>query len=74
MRTAAELLALKGKASSSALPYVTASDIDKSYLLYKLTGEQLKVPNGNGSQMPQGAALLDSEKCRFVRWVKNGAN
>lgn len=74
MKTAAELLALKGKASSSALPYVTANDIDKSYLLYKLTGEQLKVANGNGSKMPQTGSLLDSELCRFVRWVKNGAN
>lgn len=74
MKTAAELLALKGKSSSAALPYVTASDIDKSYLLYKLTGEQTKVPNGNGSKMPQTGSLLDSELCRFIRWVKNGAN
>ncbi|MFO0578570.1 MAG: hypothetical protein U1A78_31590 [Polyangia bacterium] len=74
MKSAAELLALKNKSSSSSLPYVTPNDIDKSYLLYKLTGEQLKVPNGNGSKMPQTGSLLDSEVCRFVRWVKNGAN
>ena len=74
MKSAAELLALKNKSSSAALPYVTPNDIDKSYLLYKLTGEQLKVSNGNGSKMPQTGSLLDSEVCRFINWVRSGAN
>lgn len=76
MKTAAELLALKNKqtASNTPIPYVTPSDPDKSYLLYKLTNEQLKVANGNGSQMPQGSTLMASELCRFIRWVKLGAN
>lgn len=74
LKNAADILALKNKASSTgSMPYVTPGDIDKSYLLYKLTGEQLKVPSGSGGRMPEGGMLQESEICRFIQWVATGA-
>ena len=74
LKSAADVLALKNKQSSTpAMPYVTPGDIDKSYLLYKLTGEQSKVPSGSGGRMPEGSVLLDSDICKFIQWVATGA-
>ena len=65
---------LVGQASSGALMNrVTAGDIDKSYLLYKIYGQQFAVPGGGGGTMPTGGMLSDSEICVFVDWVSGGA-
>jgi hypothetical protein len=78
MKTAAEVLALKNINSSTGLPQIAANNIDRSYLLYKLTGEHLKVPGGSGSRMPDTSAgltpLMDSDICKFIQWVSTGAN
>jgi hypothetical protein len=74
LKSAADVLALKNKQSSTpSMPYVTPGNIDNSYLLYKLTGEQLKVPSGSGGRMPEGMVLTDSDICKFIQWVATGA-
>lgn len=75
LKSAAEIKALVGQSSFSSLPYIdSGKDINKSYLLYKLTGEQLKVPAGGGLQMPDGAPLSEQDICKFFLWVSSGAN
>lgn len=74
LKSAADVLALKNKQSSTpSMPYVTPGNINNSYLLYKLTGEQLKVPSGSGGRMPEGSPLPDSDICKFIQWVATGA-
>lgn len=80
LKSAADVLALKNKASSAmSMPYITPSNIDASYLLYKLTNEHLKVPGGNGARMPDATAvpalpaLVDSDICKFIQWAATGA-
>lgn len=74
MKSAADVLALKNKQSSTpSMPYITPGNIDQSYLLYKLTGEQSKVPSGSGGRMPEGSVLPDSDICKFIQWVSTGA-
>lgn len=68
------MAAMINKTSSSAYQYVVPNMPDKSYLLYKLRGTQLSVPNGNGGQMPTGGTLLtNAEFCTVYTWVLRGA-
>lgn len=65
---------LVGQPSETALmPRVTARDVDNSYLLYKLLGEQLRVSGGGGDAMPKGGMLDEASTCSFISWVRNGA-
>ena len=67
--------AMVGVASkqTSAVPLVTASDVDKSYLMYKLVNQQGTVM-GSGGLMPKGGAILpDADLCKFIVWIKEGA-
>lgn len=56
----------------STLKYVTTNDLDNSFLVYKITGQQGKVQFG-GSQMPNNlAALSATEQCQIINWVRTG--
>ena len=60
------------KASVADMNRVTPGNIDASYVLYKLHGQQAKVPGGGGSQMPLGGAqLADDKLCLMINWVKS---
>ena len=60
------------KASNADMNRITPGDIDASYILYKLHGQQAKVPGGGGSQMPKGGAQLSDDKlCLMINWVKS---
>lgn len=54
--------------------YIVPSNVDLSYLLYKLTGEHTRFPSGDGSQMPLGTTLTPTELCTVINWVRSGAN
>ena len=67
--------ALLAPSTVSELPRVTPGDPEKSYLIHKLRGTQLKV-GGSGSRMPMtdpprpmDAAQLEL----FERWIAQGA-
>ena len=62
-----------GVASSAQIPRVTASNLDTSYLIYKILGQQMKAPGGGGSSMPLGGSLTVAEQCTVINWVKFGA-
>lgn len=59
----------------TGLPYVTASNVDRSYVLFKLLGQQDRVADAisRGSKMPLGASLTDAQICLFINWVRSGA-
>ncbi len=62
-----------GKTSSEGggLPDVTASNLDKSFLMYKITGQQTQA---EGARMPNtGVNLTDAQICKFIAWIKGGA-
>lgn len=62
-------------ATMASMKRITPNNIDASYLLYKVHGQQGNVLNGGGGQMPLGGqALTDAEKCSLINWVKSGAN
>jgi hypothetical protein len=49
-------------------------NIDQSYVMYKLMGQQHRV-GGSGVQMPKGGRMLSSQAlCMFVSWINEGAN
>ena len=51
---------------------VTPSDLDRSYLMYKLTGQQASAMGG-GNSMPRSGRLRDADLCKFIVWIKEGA-
>lgn len=58
------------------VPRVTAGDANKSFVLYKLIGEQEKAAGQGkgGARMPLGGdKLSDRQICEFVSWIKEGA-
>lgn len=64
-----------GKAASqtSKVPYVTAGDADKSYVMYKVLGQGTKA-GGSASQMPLGGApLAEADICKIYNWIEGGA-
>lgn len=75
LSSATELPKMVGQASASDFPYVDAAlDINRSYILYKLTGEQRKVPHGGGDPMPPSGGLIDDPSlCLVINWIKSGA-
>lgn len=61
-------------AQSDGMNYITAGDVDKSFIIYKLVNQQNKVGVFPGTSMPRGAALLGHDDlCRFISWIKAGA-
>lgn len=75
LKSATDLPLMVGQASASDFPYVDATfDINRSYILYKLTGEQRKVPHGGGDAMPPSGGLIDDPSlCMVINWIKGGA-
>ena len=60
------------KATKADMNRITPGKIDESYILYKLHGQQAKVPGGGGSQMPlSGQQLSDDKLCLMINWVKS---
>jgi hypothetical protein len=65
-------------ANRSQLPslmYIKPSDPDNSFLLYKITGQQDKIPVG-GAQMPDVSPpmpLSTQDQCTLINWVRTGA-
>jgi cysteine-rich repeat protein len=60
------------KATKAGMNRITPGKIDESYILYKLHGQQAKVPMGGGSQMPLGGMqLADDQLCLMINWVKS---
>jgi hypothetical protein len=63
------------KSGQSMLDIVKASNIDQSYVLYKLMDQHM-VPGvaGRGELMPKGGSkLANADLCKFIVWVKEGA-
>ena len=60
-------------ASNAQMKRITPSNVDQSYLLYKILNQHLNVPGGGGSQMPSVGMLTDAQKCLLINWVKSGA-
>jgi|CXWL01.1.fsa_nt_gi hypothetical protein len=59
---------------SVTVPYVTAGDPDKSYVMYKVLGQGTTV-GGSASQMPLGDPPLSNDNiCKIYNWIKDGAN
>lgn len=75
-KTAADLKGLVGKAATQTakMPLVTAGDPQKSYLMYKLLGQQTKA-GGSGLLMPQGAGTPQpaNDLCKYLIWIQEGA-
>lgn len=69
--------AMVGKKSGQAttLDVVKASNVDQSYLIYKLMDQHLAAGvGGRGELMPKGGSKLPSaDLCKFVVWVQEGA-
>lgn len=61
--------------SPSSLKYIAQNnDLNNSFLLYKITGQQAKAQFG-GDQMPyMKAALSATDQCTIINWVRSGAN
>ncbi len=55
------------------LMYVKPNDIDNSFLLYKILGQQFKIQHGNAT-MPLDMTLPGSDICILINWVRTGAN
>ena len=63
-----------GGRQPASLKYVAVNDLDNSFLVYKIAGQQAKVQFG-GAQMPNNlAALSATEQCQIINWVRSGAN
>lgn len=69
--------AMVGKKSGQAtmLDMVKASNVDQSYLIYKLMDQHLAAGvGGRGELMPKGGSKLpNADLCKFVVWVQEGA-
>lgn len=65
--------ALVNKTSGqSPMQLVNPSQVNTSYLLYKLYNQQFKA--GGGGPMPAGGMLSATDQCLFFNWVRSGAN
>ena len=56
--------------STVGLSYITPGDLNKSFIMYKLTGSQGQY----GGMMPSTGALTSAQICKFVAWIGSGAN
>lgn len=62
-----------GRGAMPDMFYVKPNDPDKSFLLYKVLGQQAKIQFG-GAQEPQGSPPLSAdEQCQLINWVRSGA-
>jgi hypothetical protein len=63
------------KSLQSPLNRVTPGDIDQSYVIYKLWGQQADAgADGFGDRMPQGAPpVTNADLCQVINWVNAGA-
>ncbi len=71
--------ALVGVPADQAAPMdrIKPSDLNNSYLMYKLLNEQAEVVSEPtaGSQMPLNASMLTHDQlCYFISWILAGAN
>lgn len=75
LKRATDLPLMVGQSSASDYSYVDPGfDVNKSYLLYKLTGEQRRVPHGGGDPMPPNSGLIDDTSlCMVINWIRSGA-
>lgn len=74
MQSAAQMRNNLRMASRSAtLPRVTPGDVHRSYVMYKLMGQQARVSGGAGNRMPPMVALNNTQLCMFVNWIRGGA-
>ena len=58
------------------MPFITANDPQKSYLMHKMDGDicQFQCPGGCFDTMPQGSDLLTTDRRDVVRrWIAQGA-
>ncbi|MFZ6184237.1 DUF4215 domain-containing protein [Nannocystis pusilla] len=60
--------------SMATIDIVTAGDVDRSYLLFKLLNQQTNVVGGGGNPMPIGKVLTEGQLCTVIEWVRSGAN
>jgi cysteine-rich repeat protein len=58
----------------ATIDIVTAGDVDRSYLLFKLLNQQTNVVGGGGNPMPIGKVLTEGQLCTVIEWVRSGAN
>ena len=57
---------------ANSLPYITANNLDKSFLMYKIMGQQ---SGAEGQRMPNtGINLTNAQICKFIAWIESGAN
>lgn len=66
----------KRDTQTSNMVRVKASDLNGSYLMYKLTNQHTKVVPAfrAGVQMPNGATPLDRDSlCKVISWIQGGA-
>lgn len=75
LKRATDLPLMVGQSSASDLPLVDSGfNVNRSYLLYKLTGEVWKVPHGGGDAMPPNSGLIDDASlCLVANWIRSGA-
>jgi len=76
MASAADLMAnLVNKMPRAAMmPLVTPGDVNRSYLIFRLTGEGDLIPGGSSGFMPLGGSKLNtSQMCQVVNWIRSGA-
>jgi hypothetical protein len=68
---------LAAAVETQVMPRVTPGQLDKSYLMYKLMGQQKKAaPAGTaGQSMPLGGSMLGTDDlCQFISWIQGGAH
>lgn len=59
-----------------SMNFITAGSVDQSYIMYKVTNQQLSVVSAQngGAQMPlNNAPLNHDELCTFIQWITQGA-
>jgi hypothetical protein len=60
-------------ANEAPMNAVTPFDVDESYVMYKVCGQQADA-GGSGLRMPQGLAPLKPEQvCALANWIRAGA-
>jgi hypothetical protein len=74
MANAADLVALVNKMPRSAMmPLVTSGDVNRSYLIFRLTGQGDLIPGGSSGFMPLGGNMLTmSQMCQWINWINGG--
>jgi hypothetical protein len=61
---------------NNSMNFITAGNVNQSYVMYKVTGQQGKVVPAAyaGNQMPLGNTPLDhDELCELIQWINQGA-